>query len=250
MLKQVTATPLHEMTGDLGRGFWWLVPGARPPCSHAVMPLAAPAWPTVVTVELWWPPEVAGLRHVRTFGMWATDPFDAYQIACCLWSTKATGAGAEAAYLYGPDRRVAYRISAAAWACSQIPSETIARVVATVTDRDCADPLPDAPRTSAMREERINGMLTWTGDRSEITTLLREHAEARNASADYFTAAALNQAANEIESCTRSEFTTMAAYVVNDLAAGAGEPAGRPRAGEEVVLARTAGIQDSKMVAR
>jgi hypothetical protein len=221
LLKLVTATPLVDVTGDLTRGFAWSVTGAHPRRSYAVSPLPAPAWPfttcpTAVTVELWWQADQDGYRHVRSFEVWAEDPHSAYLIACCLWSTAATGAGAEAAFLYGPDRRIAYRINAAAWTCSHIPATTIKRAVATVTDRDTTDPLPDDMRTSAMHEERVDGILTYTGTRKEIAELLRKHAEDRDASADYFAAAEMRQAAGDIERGMRSDYVKAAAYRLDD----------------------------------
>lgn len=69
----------------------------------------------------------------------------------------------------------------------------------------------------AVKESRINGTVTYTGTRNEITGLLREHADARNASADYFTAAALTQAADEIDSGMCRCYRAMAVYVVSDI---------------------------------
>lgn len=43
-----------------------------------------------------------------------------------------------------------------------------------------------------METSRINGTMTYTSTREE-TTLLREHAKARDTSADYFAAAAMKQ---------------------------------------------------------
>jgi hypothetical protein len=222
LLKQVTATPLVDVIGDLTRGFAWSVSGAHPRRSYAVSPLPAPVWPftahsTAVIVELWWPVDLDGYRHVRSFQVWAQDPYRAYLIACCLWSTAATGTGAEAAFLYGPDRRIAYRITAAAWTCSHIPAATIARAVATVGDRDTTDPLPDDLRTSAMREEPIDGRLTYTGTREEIAELLRKHADDRDANADYFVAAEMRQAAGDIERGVRGEYVRGAAYRLDDV---------------------------------
>jgi hypothetical protein len=221
LLKQVTASPLHDITGDLNCGFAWLVPGAHPRRSYAVVPLSAPVWPhtphpTAVTVELWWTPDESGRRLVRSFVIWADRPYDAYLIACCLWSTKATGAGAEAAFLYGPDRRVAYRINAAAWTCSNIPAKTIAGAVATVADRNTTDPLPDTPRTSAMKPERIDGTLTYIGTSEEIAACPREHADGREASMDAPGAYAMRMAAEQIESgeCTEFRSKTQALYRV------------------------------------
>jgi len=221
LLKQVTDTPLVDVTGDLNRGFAWPVRGSHPQRSNAVTPLAAPVWPhtahpTAVTVELWWPPDQDGYRHVRSFVVWADDPYDAYLTACCLWGSAATGAGAKAAFLYGPDRHIAYRINAAAWTCLQIPAEAIARVVATVADRDTTDPLPDDPRKSAMHEERVNGILTYTGTREEIAELLRKHAEDRDNNADYFAAAEMRQAAGDIERGLRNGYVKAAAYRLDD----------------------------------
>ena len=163
LLKQVTASPAIEVAGDLASGFAWAVPGAHPRRSYVVTPLHAPVWPhtshpAAVTVELWWPPDHHGRRHIRSFIAWADDPFNAYLLACCLWSTKVTGAGAEAAFLYGPDRRVAYRINAAAWTCSCLPPETIARAVVTAADHDTTDPLPDSPRPIEVvpEQERVS----------------------------------------------------------------------------------------------
>jgi len=221
LLKQVTDTPLVDVTGDLNRGFAWPVRGSHPRRSNAVTPLAAPVWPytahpTAVTIELWWPPDQDGYRHVRSFVVWADDPYVAYLTSCCLWGSAATGAGAEAAFLYGPDRRTAYRINAAAWTCLQIPAETIARVVATVADRDTTDPPPDDPRKCAMREERVDGILTYTGTREEIAKLLRKHADDRDASADYFAAAEMRQAAGDIERGLRNDYVKAAAYRLDD----------------------------------
>ena len=215
LLKLVTATALVNVTGDLARGFAWSVRGAHPRRSYAVSPLPAPAWPhtphpTAVTVELWWTPDQYGRRRVRTFVAWADAPYNAYLVACCLWSTKATGAGAEAAFLYGPDRRVAYRINDAAWTCSNIPAETIARAVATVADRETTDPLPDTPRTSAMQAERVDGTLTYTGTGEEISARLREHADHREASMDAPGAYAMRTAAEEVERGERIEFRSKA----------------------------------------
>ncbi|MBS2548353.1 hypothetical protein KGQ19_15920 [Catenulispora sp. NL8] len=163
LLEHVTASPLNTVTGDLTLGFAWPVPGARPRRSYAVIPLAAPVWPntpypTAVTVELWWPPDQDGYRHVRSFLVWADAPYYAYRIACCLWSTAATGAGAEAAYLYGPDRRTAYRVNNFAKTCSQIPESYVAAIAATAADRDTTDPLPDSPQPAAavLEEERVS----------------------------------------------------------------------------------------------
>jgi len=149
LLKQVTAAPQLNVTGDLATGFAWPTPGAVPRYSQVVVPLAAPAWPdtrhpAMVAIELWWPPDEAGYRRIRSFLGFVNDPFDAYLIACCLWSTRSTGGGAQAAFLYGPDRHTAYRINETAKTCSQIPADTIARVVATAADRDTTDPLPDS----------------------------------------------------------------------------------------------------------
>jgi hypothetical protein len=221
LLKQVTAMPLVDVTGDLSRGFAWQVSGAYPRCSYAVVPLAAPVWPhtphpTAVTVELWWTPDESGRRLVRSFVVWADRPYDAYLIACCLWSDKTTGAGAEAAFLYGPDRRVAYRINDAAWTCSNVPAKTIARAVATVADRNTTDQLPDTPRTSAMKPERIDGILTYTGTSEEIAACLREHADGREASMDAPGAYAMRTAAEQIESGESTDFRskTQALYRV------------------------------------
>jgi hypothetical protein len=154
---------------------------------------------------LWWPPDQQGRRLVRSFTLWADSPYNAYLVACCLWCRPATGGGAEAAFLYGPDRRVAYRISDAAWTCSNIPAETIARVVATVADRETTDPLPDTPRTSAMQEQRIEGTLTYTGTSAEISTCLKAHADSREVSMDAPSAFELRKAADEVEKGARTE---------------------------------------------
>lgn len=203
LLQQVTATALLNVTGDLTLGFAWQVPGAHPRRSYTVIPLAAPVWPytphpTAVTVELWWPADLDGRRHVRSFVVCAEAPYTAYLIACCLWSTRATGGGAEAAFLYGPDRRVAYRINAAASTCSHLPAETVARAVATTADRFGTDLLPDA-RTSAMQEGHIEGILTYAGTGEEATACLREHADGRSASMDAPGPHAMREAADEIE---------------------------------------------------
>lgn len=221
LLKQVTASPVIEVAGDLASGFAWAVPGAYPRRSYAVVPVPAPVWPntphpTAVTIELWWPPDHHGRRHIRSFVAQADEPFNAYLMACCLWSTKATGAGAEAAFLYGPDRRVAYRISAAAWTCSRFSAQDITRVVATAADRDTTDPLPDTPRTSAMREERIDGVLTYTGTSTEIAECLTTHAASREASMDVSAAFNMRKAAEEIENGSRTEFQNTARYRVAD----------------------------------
>jgi hypothetical protein len=68
-----------------------------------------------------------------------------------------------------------------------------------------------------VEESRINGTVTYTGTRKEITELLREHAATRNASADYFTAAALTQAADRIESGAYHCYRSMAVYLVKDV---------------------------------
>lgn len=228
LLEQVTASRVHEVTGDLTLGFAWPMPGSHPRRSYAVVPLAAPVWPhtphpTAVTVELWWPRDQSGRRRVRSFVAWTDDPYDAYLVACCLWSTKATGAGAEAAFLYGPDRGVAYRINDAAWTCSNIPAETIARAVATGADRDTTDPLSDTLRTSAMQEERVEGTLTYTGTGEEITACLREHADRREASMDAPGAYAMRTAAVEIERGERGEFRSKAQVYRVDAAADSAE---------------------------
>lgn len=177
LLEQVTASPMHDVTGDLSRGFACPVPGAHPRRSHEVAPLAAPVWPnsvhpTAVAVELWWAPDQDGRRLVRSFVAWIDSPYNAYLIACCLWSTASTGAHAEAAFLYGPDRRVAYQIKAAAWTCSNVPAETIARALATASDRFSTRPLPDA-RTSALQEERLDRSLTRSSANEVIITARR-----------------------------------------------------------------------------
>lgn len=151
LLVNVTASPLATVTGDLDRGFAWPVPGAIPRHSHAVIPLAGPTWPdtqrpAMVFIELWWPPDDAGDRRVRSFLGFVGTPLDAYLVACCLWSTRSTGEGAQAAFLYGPERRTAYRINEIAKTCSQIPAESAIRFAATAADRDTTDPLPDSPR--------------------------------------------------------------------------------------------------------
>ncbi|WP_194921591.1 hypothetical protein [Catenulispora rubra] len=230
LLEQATASPLFDVTGDLIRGFAWPVHGARPRRSYAVIPLATPVWPntarpTAVTVELWWSADSHGRRHIRSFVVWADDPYDAYLLACCLWSSKATGAGAVAAFLYGPDRRIAYRINAAAWTCAHVSAETVARVVVTSTDCVSAEPLPDTPRTCAMHEQRVDGVLTYTGTSEEISVCLREHADGREASMDAPAAYAMREAAGEIERGARTEFRGMAHYRVD-------EPAGSAKAGE------------------
>ena len=214
LLEQVTAAPLLDVTGDLASGFAWPVPGAHPRRSHVVTPLPAPVWPhvphpTAVTVELWWTPDQDDRRLVRSFVVWADDPYNAYLIACCLWSSSATGAGAEAAFLYGPDRRVAYRISDAAWTCSNVPAQTMAQAVATATDRFTTDSLPDA-RTSAMQEERIDGILTYIGTTAETGERLRNHSDGRDAPMDPRGASALRTAAEEIESGRLTEFRSNA----------------------------------------
>lgn len=210
LLEQVTTAPLLDVTGDLVSGFAWPVAGAHPRHSYAVIPLPAPVWPSsphpaAVTVELWWPPDSQGRRLVRSFVARADAPHDAYLIACCLWSTKATGAGAVAAFLYGPDQSIAYRINDAAWTCSHVPAEAIARAVATTADRYTTDSLPDA-RTSAMQEERIEGTLTYTGTAAEIGECLRKHADGRDASMDPRGASAMRAAAEEIEGGRLAEF--------------------------------------------
>jgi hypothetical protein len=228
ILERVVASPLLDVTGDLRRGFAWPVPGAHPRRSYSVVPLSAPTWPntphlTAITVELWWAPDQNGRRLIRTFVAWAADPYSAYLTACCLWSTKATGGGAEAAYLYVPDRSIAYRINDAAWrTCSNISAETIARAAATVADRISTDCLPDA-RTSAMQEERIKGTLTYTGTGEEISACLREHADRRQASMDAPGAYAMRTAAEEIARGVRIEFRskTQALYRVTAAADGA-----------------------------
>lgn len=219
LLEQVTATPLFDVVGDLASGFAWPVPGAHPRRSYTVVPLAAPTWPNTphpaaVTIELWWPPDQDGNRHVRSFLVWADDPYNAYLIACCLWSTADTGAGAVTAFLYGPDRSIAYQIHTAAWTCSHISAETIARVVATIDDHYTTDPLPDDPRTSAMRTERVDGKLTFTGTREEISACLWEHADDREASMDASTALAMRNAAEHIENGSATEYLGMSHYRV------------------------------------
>lgn len=231
ILERVVASPLLDVTGDLRRGFAWPVPGAHPRRSYSVVPLSAPTWPntphlTAITVELWWAPDQNGRRLIRTFVAWAADPYNAYLTACCLWSTKATGAGAEAAFLYGPDRRVAYRVNDAAWTCSNIPAETIARAVATVADRETTDPLPDTPRTSAMQAERIEGILTYTGTGEEISACLREHADRREASMDAPGAYAMRTAAEEIARGVRIEFRSKTQALYRVAAATNGAEAG------------------------
>jgi hypothetical protein len=65
-----------------------------------------------------------------------------------------------------------------------------------------------------VNEERIAGTYTYTGTREEIVALLREHAEQRDASADYFSAADMRRAADEIGRVLRAEFNSVAAYRV------------------------------------
>lgn len=221
MLSCVSSLPMLSIAGDLTRGYAWPVPGARLRRSYAVSLLAAPIWPnlphaTAVTIELWWPIDEHSHRLVRTFVAWADDPFNAYLIACCLWATALTGGGAEAAFLYSPDRRVAYRITAAAWTCSQIPAETIARVAATAADRYSTDSLPDTLRTSAMHEERVGGVLTYTGTSAEISACLKADADSREASMDAPAAFYMRNAAEQIEVGLRSEYRGMSHYRVVD----------------------------------
>lgn len=220
LLKRVTSSPL-DVTGDLVRGFAWSVPGAHPRRSYAVIPLAAPVWsdtshPTTVAIELWWPPDKHCLRHVRAFAARADDPYSAYLLACCLWSREATGTGAEAAYLYGPNRSVAYRISEATWTCSNILTEPIARAVTSVADFVSTNPLPDSPRTaSAMQTERVDGRLTFAGTHEEISAHLREHADARGFSVDVSTAYAMRNAAARIEDGNSTEYLGMSHHRVS-----------------------------------
>ncbi|OLE22066.1 MAG: hypothetical protein AUG49_20330 [Catenulispora sp. 13_1_20CM_3_70_7] len=229
LLQHVTAAPQLTVTGDLATGFAWPTPGAVPRYSQVVVPLAAPAWPdarhpAMVVIELWWPLDEAGYRQVRSFLGFVNDPFDAYLIACCLWSTRSTGGGAQAAFLYGPDRRTAYRITETARTCSQIPTEMIARVVATAADRDTTDPLPDElPRGCArVRQERIDGTLTYTGSASEITEVMREHADARESSFDPIQARALRLAADEFEGGIRQVYQGTSHYRLASVGTGDG----------------------------
>ncbi|ACU72889.1 hypothetical protein Caci_4021 [Catenulispora acidiphila DSM 44928] len=221
LLEQIINTPLLDVTGDVASGFAWVAPGSHPRRSYAVVPLAAPVWPNtphpiLVTVELWWPTDQHGRRRVRSFAVLAEDPFNAYLIACCLWSTKATGAGAEAAFLYGADRRSAYRISAAAWTCSQIPAETIAQAAATIADRVSTAPLPGIRRTSAVREERIDGRQNFTGTREEIGKCLREQADDREVSMDINAAFSLPIAGDRIETGSCTEYLGRSHYRVTE----------------------------------
>jgi hypothetical protein len=65
-----------------------------------------------------------------------------------------------------------------------------------------------------VNEERVAGTYTYTGTREEIVALLREHAAQRDASADYFSAADMGRAADEIERGLRTEFKSFAVYRV------------------------------------
>lgn len=161
LLEQVSASPALDVTGDMANGFAWSSPGAVPRHSTTVVPLPTPIWPhspyaTPVVIELWFPADRTGWRSVRSFLGWFAKPYDAYLTACCLWSTRSTGADAEAAFLYGPDRTTAYRINAFAKTCSQLPAKFVAGIAATMTARDTTDPLPDSmlPGLSEATKER------------------------------------------------------------------------------------------------
>ncbi|GAA2028905.1 hypothetical protein GCM10009839_30260 [Catenulispora yoronensis] len=222
LLEWTTASPMLDVTGDLARGFAWQTPGAVPRRSHVVIPLAAPVWPsgcrqTMVFIELWWARDEQGYRRVRSFLGYVADPCEAYQVACCLWSTCTTGAGATAAFLYGPDRQVVFRIQEAAKTCSQTPADAVLRFTATANDRDTTDLPPDHHvRSSAVHDERINRVLTYAGSRTEIVERLREHAEQMEKSRDPLRAMAMRRAADQIEAGTSDSFKDRAHYLVEE----------------------------------
>ncbi|MBS2548354.1 hypothetical protein KGQ19_15925 [Catenulispora sp. NL8] len=67
-----------------------------------------------------------------------------------------------------------------------------------------------------MREERIAGTLTYTGTAEEIVALLRGHADLRDGSADFFSAADMRRGADEIEKSLCLEYKLSAVYRVED----------------------------------
>lgn len=74
-----------------------------------------------------------------------------------------------------------------------------------------------------MKEERIDGDLTYTGTAEEIVALLREHADLRDGSADFFGSAAMRRGADEIERGLTSVFKHSAVYRVDSVDSGQDE---------------------------
>lgn len=134
---------------DTAGGFSWTNPGAHPPRTQVVRPVALPPrplWPAVltVTIKLLFP-AVAGERLERRFRADFVSPLDAYNAACCMWSTRATGYGALAAVLVDEATGKQYPVEEMAKTCGQYPPEAMANLAKTGTDAL----VPAPPQTGA-----------------------------------------------------------------------------------------------------
>ncbi|GAA2018732.1 hypothetical protein GCM10009839_13680 [Catenulispora yoronensis] len=97
--------------------------------------LAAPVWPGVltVTIKLLFP-AVDGQPLERHFYADFTSPVDAFNVACCMWSTEHADYGAVAAVLIDEATGQQYRVTQIANTCGQYPPAAMARVAKTGTE--------------------------------------------------------------------------------------------------------------------
>jgi len=97
--------------------------------------LTAPQWPKVlaVTIKLLFP-AVDGQRLERAFHADFINPVDAYNVACCMWSTKHTGYGAIAAVIIDEATGEQYHVTQAENTCGQYPAAAMERVASTARD--------------------------------------------------------------------------------------------------------------------